>query len=457
MEISQEFLGRMKELLQDEYPVFEHSLEKPFLKSLRLNPKKFPEDKKEHSILKHPSGFAQEAFLVEGSYGNTIGHIQGLYYLQEPSAGGVVEAMHVQPGDQVLDLCAAPGSKTTQIYGKLGADGFLVCNEIMPKRARILLSNLERIGAENFCLCNLDSRTLCEQLPEAFDKILVDAPCSGEGMIKKHEKAIDQWNPELVAACARRQKEILSEAYKALKKDGELVYSTCTYSLEENEEVVSWFLSHFEDMEQIDCEVPFGRRGFEIEGMDAGKVVRIFPMDGGEGHFIARFKKTGGSARSFPVFKNEKLPEAAKKEISAFLDQSFTYFHVEKSKDSKAEKVYAMNVPFIKTKGILRQGLLLGEMIKNRFEPSHAFFLSQSLSALNNEEKMAEVSLKEADELLHGLEIPAQGKDGWVALTYQGIPFGGGKRVQGRIKNKIPKGLRLLPNSHTSDPFAETD
>lgn len=202
--------------------------------------------------------------------------------MQEPSASSAVEVLDVQEGDWVLDMCAAPGGKSTQIAAKLQHSGLLVSNEIEAKRAAVLMSNMERLGFSECMITNARPDELAKEMGGWFDKVLVDAPCSGEGMFKKHAKAMDDWSVEHVASCAMRQKLILESAYETLKEEGILVYSTCTYSMEENEEVIYAFLKHHEDMELLDCQVNFGRSGFSYRDLDVTKVRRIFPMDQGK-------------------------------------------------------------------------------------------------------------------------------------------------------------------------------
>lgn len=449
------FEQRMKNLLGNEMDAYVQSLDQPLFQGLRISGRKQDVEQTKASLpfLKEPSKFARNTWYIQGQYGLWPGHLQGLFYLQEPSAGSAVEVLDVKPDDTVLDLCAAPGSKSTQILDRL-EDGFLVSNEIDARRAQVLLSNMERMGAENFLVANMDAKTLCSQVEECFDKILVDAPCSGEGMMKKHEAALENWSYPNVLLCAARQKDILKEAWNALKPGGQMVYSTCTYAKEENEDNVAWLLKTFPDATQLDCHVSWGRPGVETEGMDASKVRRIFPMDGGEGHFVARFEKVpssqsdnvSGKKTGFDLKKPDKLDKESEKFLKEQLNGSFAYYDWDKSRDS--EKIYGMNHPFIKLKKgkVLRQGVLIGEKVKNRFEPAHAFFLSRSIA--RNGLTKTETSLEEMDAFYHGQQLSLEAPKGYRALCYQSIPYGFGKSSQSRITNKLPKGLRLNPNSH---------
>lgn len=430
------FLERMKLYLGSELDAYLESLTKPLYRGLRVNTKKIDMDRiiRELPFLNRPSLFSENSFYVDSSLGNHAYHICGAFYLQEPSASSAVEVLDVQEDDLVLDLCAAPGSKSTQIAQRLGKKGYLVSNEYDAKRAKILVSNHERMGTVNFAVTNSDTRPLCNHFESCFDKVLVDAPCSGEGMMKKHEQAKDEWSLDNVLLCAKRQKDILSNAYKALKKDGVLVYSTCTYAKEENEDVISWFLETYPDMELMDMEVTFGREGF-LE-----KTRRIFPMDQGEGHFIAKLKKTEGAYRNLPVLKNQKVDPVVLKFIKDQIVLEDFYYFVSQ------EKVMMMNRPFVDFKKIkvLRQGVYAGELVKKRIEPAHAFYMTNSFQYL----KKVDLSLEQMDQFMHGNPIEFMTDKGYVAVCFRGICFGFGKSDGRVIKNKIPKGIRLMANSH---------
>ena len=442
-----EFLNRIQSYIPEEYDHFIESLNTPLYKGVRVHTKKL---EKSEFLRCFPglkeSPFSKDSYYIDHSIGNHPYHICGGLYMQEPSASSAVTVLDPQEDDFVMDLCAAPGSKSTQIAKAL-KNGFLLSNEYEAKRSQILLSNMERMGVSNFAITNMDTKVLCKQLPECFDKILVDAPCSGEGMMKKHDAASEKWSLENIELCAARQKEILANAYLSLKKDGILVYSTCTYAKEENEEVVAWFLNEFADMEQMEIDAGFGRCGLETAGMDASKVCRIFPMDHGEGHFIAKFKKTAGSCKKLPVLASAKINECVQSFLKEQVEQPMKFFHVEKGKDY--DRVFMMNQPFIKFKkgNVVRQGVYVGNIKKSRFEPEHAFYMCADLQY----KKKAECSLAEMDACMHGLELAQSVTRGYVAFCFNGMPFGYGKSDGRRITNKIPKGLRLLPNSHVME------
>lgn len=433
--MSQEmYFSRMKELLQEEYHDYIDSLSMPLYRGMRVNLKKAKLEEFDH--LDRPSKFCKESYYVDKPLGNHPLHICGCFYLQEPSASSAVEILDVKEDDYVLDLCAAPGGKSTQIASHL-KNGYLVSNEIDAKRAKILLSNMERMGVKNMAVTNTSVDKLAKVFDCCFDKILVDAPCSGEGMIKKHDIALNNWSIENIELCASRQKEILEHAYSMLKPGGIIVYSTCTYALEEDEDVVLSFLEKHGDMELLDPKVSWGRKGYKDLN-----VRRIFPMDGGEGHFIAKMQKKDGSIGKFPVLKGKKLDKVAEKFLSEQLHSLPAYYYVDK------ERVYGMDVPFadFKKVKVLRQGVYLGDVIKNRFEPSHSFYMVADFDY----KRKIDVSLEEMDRFMHGEVLQKECDKGYVAVCYKGHPFGFGKSDGKQIKNKIPKGLRLLPNSHVN-------
>ena len=433
-----EFEERIRSYIPDEYEEFEKCLDRPVTRSLRLNTRKMDRETFEQTFDMMPgkeSPFTHDAWYVEDALGNHPWHQGGAFYLQEPSASAPVDILNVQPGDAVLDLCAAPGSKSTQIIRDLG-DGFLVANEIDRKRASILLGNLERSGFSNFLCTNDDSKKVCDTFPEFFDRILVDAPCSGEGMIKKHEQALTEWSLDNIHLCATRQAEILDNAARALKPGGTMVYSTCTYAREENEDTVKAFLQRHPDFEQLAIDKTYGRPDLDHAGG-----LRIFPMDGGEGQFAALLRKRGsGEGIKRKVLKSTRLTPLENKFIDAQLDNSFKYYQ------RIGDDLYGMDAPFMATGRlhVLRQGVKIGTTLKNRFEPAQAFFLSEKM--INS--SSVELDDEQADAFLHGQQLTVASEPGWHSVSYKGIPFGFGKSSGTTLNNKFPKGLRYSPNSH---------
>lgn len=439
--MKQDFLNRMQDMLKDEYEQYLNTLDQPVYRGLRVNTLKISAEAFQSLQLfdVQPTPFAKESFYIDAALsgvGNHPCHLSGMIYLQEPSASSAVSVLDPQENDWVLDLCAAPGGKSTQIAARLNNTGFLLSNEIENSRANILLSNMERCGVSEMMVTNASPAALCEHVKGWFDKVLVDAPCSGEGMFKKNAKALEDWSIEHVQACQSRQLHILDSAYEALKQGGILVYSTCTYAPEENEEVIQKFLAAHEDMELVDCGTDFGRHGLSGYEINETMVRRIFPMDQGEGHFIAKMVKRGEQLTS-PIkeIKSAKVDEAVidfmKKQGSASLN-----FYVHQG------KVYGRKGNFMKLDKIriLRQGIECGEMIKNRFEPHHAFYLA---SVNQNYFKQSyELNAEEIKKYLHGDVLEAELK-GYTAILYHGVGIGFAKGDGRILKNKFPKGLRV--------------
>ena len=328
-ELPEAFKEKMKNLLGTEYEAFLESYEKERVQGLRLNPGKTDEKeflaKVPFHLTKIP--WAREVYYYDSSDrpGKHPYHEAGLYYIQEPSAMAVVELLDPKPGDCVLDLCAAPGGKTTQIAGRLMGEGFLLSNEIHPARAKILSQNVERMGIRNAVVANETPERLAERFPEFFDGMVVDAPCSGEGMFRKDEEACRQWSPDHVVMCAARQRQILDSAARMLKAGGRMVYSTCTFSPEEDEQTIEMFLSEHPEFEIEDMGVREGLSPGKPEwGISAAETLRgtyrIWPhLSEGEGHYLAVLRKTGEDCgtwkRKAPAYLKDK---AVHKEYEGF-------------------------------------------------------------------------------------------------------------------------------------------
>lgn len=436
------FFERMKSLLGDEFESFIkfYNSGKVF-RGLRVNTLKCSADKLRELIgfELEPAPFCAEGFYIPDeikSLGNSPLHHAGAFYMQEPSATSAVEMLNVKAGEKVLDLCAAPGGKSTQIAAKLNGEGLLWSNEIVKSRSIILLSNIERMGIRNAVVSNCRPDILCARLRGYFDKILVDAPCSGEGMFRKNTEAETEWSVEHVKSCAARQLMILNSAKNALKENGELVYSTCTFSKEENEGVIEEFLSENPDFVIVDSGVDFGRPTL-------GYARRIFPMDGGEGHFAVKLRKNSASV-SVPTNKpkSEKIPDFVK----AFITDNFVNTAFENQLQIIGRNIYIVlnNLPDTGSLNILRKGVLLGEIKKNRVEPHHHAFTS---SKKEDCKRAVDLDLHSGDikKFLHGEEIDvAKDLKGYTAVCVNGITTGFGKASAGKLKNKYPKGLRTL-------------
>lgn len=396
------------------------------------------------------NNFACESFtLCDENFraGTHVLHHAGVYYIQEPSASSAAAVLRVQPGDRVLDMCAAPGGKSAQLAAALQGQGVLFSNEYVKQRAQILLSNTERMGAENVVVLNEDTTRIAKALPGYFTKILVDAPCSGEGMFRKEPQALTQHCQGLVEQCAAMQAEILDNAAVCLAAGGEMVYSTCTFSPEENEGNVGAFLQRHPEFSLLDCDVAFGCAGHEsccINGpIDVEKVRRIYPCHGGEGHFVARLKKAGqaDSACNAKAAKTAAPP----KEYVEFIKKHFPNLQSRKVACVK-ETVYILPsqpLPEMGRLNVLRAGVCAGTVEKNRFEPHHHLFRAYGAQCQNTE-RLSIDDVRTA-AYLRGEEIEAQtAQDGFAAVLIEGWPLSFGKVSGGRLKNRYPKGLRNL-------------
>ena len=436
-----EFLERMRGLLGDEYEAFLRYYEGDNFRGLRVNTLKCKPDQLQNLLdyELNPTPFCPNGFYLPAdvqSPGNSPLHHCGAFYIQEPSATSAVEMLGVEEGDVVLDLCAAPGGKSTQIGAKLNRTGLLWSNEIVRNRANILLSNIERMGIPNAVVSNAHPEVLCNRLAGCFDRVLVDAPCSGEGMFRKNGEAQEEWSTEHVRSCAERQLHILNSAKKALKAGGVMVYSTCTFSREENEGVIERFLAENSDFALEDAGVSFGR-----PTMDYAR--RIFPMDGGEGHFAARLRRQGECRQS----SAPEIQTQADKAVLDFYDSLFPERPFGERLEIIKDKIYILPKNYnFDSKGlpILRAGLILGELVKRRIEPHHSAFMAARA------EDCAQIVDLGADSAairayLHGEEIDVpRGLSGYTAVAVSGMTTGFGKASNGRLKNKYPKGLRTL-------------
>ena len=435
------FLQRLERQLGAEFPEYLRSLERPRAVALRLNPLK-TEDFPELPFMGDPVPWAEYGYYYdpEARPGLHVWHEAGLYYLQEASAMAPVTLLDPQPGEIVCDLCAAPGGKSTQIAAKLKGRGLLVCNEINPKRARILSRNIERMGIANALVLNHHPSELERGFTGCFDRVLVDAPCSGEGMFRKEEAAITDWSPETVAMCARRQQEILTTAARLLRPGGRLVYSTCTFAPEEDEGAVNQFLrSHPEfTIEAVDAPSLSPGRPDLVEDPVPGleHTFRLWPHhQKGEGHYAAVLRKSGCGESAMEPAKAEKLPgewDSFAKELGIRLPQG-------KPIRFGSSLFWAPpELPSLKGLKVLRPGLELGECKKGRFEPAHALALW-----LKDCANMAHfpAGSGEIARYLHGDVIPS-GQKGWCLVTAGGLSIGWGKGDGSVLKNHYPKGLR---------------
>lgn len=439
--LPQEFLQRLQLQLGEEYPLYLQSLERPRAVALRLNPLKTT-DFPTLPFMGEPVPWAEYGYYYDPNArpGLHVWHEAGLYYLQEASAMAPVTLLDPQPGEIICDLCAAPGGKSTQIAAKMKGEGLLVCNEINPKRARILSRNIERMGVANALVLNHHPSELEKHFTGAFDKILVDAPCSGEGMFRKEADAVTDWSPETVAMCARRQQEILSTAAKLLRPGGRLVYSTCTFAPQEDEGAVSEFLKNHPDFTIEIVEAPALSKGSTalvdepVEGLE--HTFRLWPHhQHGEGHFAAVLRKAGEGESSLTPAKAGKLPP----EWTDFAKELDIRLPEGKAVSFGNSLYWAPEaMPELKGLKVLRPGLALGEAKKGRFEPDHALALWLHDCGCCQDYP---ADSQEMAKYLHGEVVPSRQK-GWCLVKAGGFSIGWGKGDGNMLKNHYPKGLR---------------
>ena len=422
------FLQRMQAQLGDEFSQYLESLERPRAVALRFHPQK---------------AHAQVPFLTEDVPWEPLGHYYdpaarpglhpyheaGVYYLQEASAMSAVALLDPQPGERICDLCAAPGGKSTQIAGRLQGQGFLLSNEWSPKRARILSQNIERMGVSNALVTNETADRLAKFLPGFFDRVLIDAPCSGEGMFRKEEAAITDWSQETVQMCAHRQAQILDAGAGLLRKGGRLVYSTCTFAPEENELTIEAFLQRNPEFILEAVQAPW----FTPAGPGQ---FRLWPHKLlGEGHFAAVLRKLGDETAQGTPCPGQKLP----KEWTAFAKEMDIQLPPGKAILFGQTLYWAPEeLPSLQGLKALRPGLELGEVKKDRFQPAHALALwlpncKNTVSYGFDSPEMA--------AFLHG-EVLASTVRGWCQVQVDGFGIGWAKGDGNQLKNHYPKGLR---------------
>ncbi|MEA4964357.1 MAG: RsmB/NOP family class I SAM-dependent RNA methyltransferase [Oscillospiraceae bacterium] len=433
------FQSRMRRLLGPDFTAFLASYDRPRAVALRRNPLK--------SDCLPPFSLSPVPWVSDGFYydpaqrpGLHPWHDAGLYYLQEASAMAPAALLNPQPGETVLDLCAAPGGKSTQLAAMLRGRGLLVCNEISPQRARILSQNMERMGISNALVLNERPARLAERLPRVFDRVLVDAPCSGEGMFRKEAAAVQDWSEETVRMCARRQREILESAAQTVKAGGFLVYSTCTFAPEENEGVVSAFLHDHPEFSLPEVAAPWFSPGRPDAVPDPAphlaRTFRLFPhLLRGEGHFAAVLQYNGTEASFLPMTPAFATPP----ELTDFLRDTDIALPDGTLLAFGAQLFLApAHLPPLHGLRVLRPGLCLGACRKGRFEPDHALalFLKDSASVADFPPDSTEIA-----RFLRGETLPCL-QTGWTLVEAGGLSLGWAKGSGGVLKNHYPKGLR---------------
>lgn len=524
--LPEDFVNRIRTQLGDEADIFLDSFDATYVKSLRFNLAKNPnkilpgmkslgidsskielqrdgqEDVDSQSVdyigqstvswesrgIYYKEKGDENEFTIElNSPGKSPLHSAGAYYIQEASAMLPVTMLDITGGGlKVLDLCAAPGGKTTQIADYMQGEGILICNEIVPSRAKILSENIERMGVRNALVISSDPNDLVVRVPRFFDRILVDAPCSGEGMFRKHPEARDEWSLENVKTCADRQDMILDCASQMLAPGGKIVYSTCTFSEEEDEGSVERFLFSHPDFIQLGdghrlfphkdrgeghFAAAFTHRGYEdkyledtnsIDGINKScnndeiarlsvELQNVKPVLDSSSETVERFKKKNKSNNSNQFKRKGGLQLPSKVELDAFKDfckenlkKDLSYIDVDRIL-MFGDRMFLVPdfMPDISGLTVLRPGLHLGTIIKDRFEPSHAWALTLKKEEVCRVCDFAEES-GEIASYLKGMTLNCEGGKGWCLICVEGLSLGWGKINGGIIKNHYPKGLRIM-------------
>ncbi len=450
------FLERMSRFLGNEYPAFAESLAQAPVHGLRVNTLKVtPQQFREFSpfALGETIPWCPSSFILHPSSfspGLHPYHLAGLYYLQDPSAMSAAELLDPQPGERVLDLTAAPGGKTTHIASLMQGQGLLVANEIKTKRLNHLVVNVERWGAANVVVTNETPERLADHFGATFDRVLVDAPCSGEGMFRKDMGARLDWSEEMVAGCAVRQTNILRVAAHLVRPGGRLLYSTCTFAPEEDEAVMARFLQEHPDFEvealpQLTEFMP-GRPEWSETSAKVRELtgaVRLFPHRlAGEGHFACLLQRKGGPADecTFP-WRPARIPTPEWRVWQAFREETLGVDFPSERLRMQGDRLYFVpeDVPDLKGLRVTIPGVWLGNFKKDRFEPAHSLAVYLRPGQACNVLALPADS-REMAAYLRGEGLPADGNPGWTLVTADGWPLGWGKRVQGVVKNHYPHG-----------------
>ncbi len=444
-----DYKTRMQSLLGDEFSAYEAALSMPPVRAFRVNTNKISVADFEKT---NPFG-GRKIPYVEGGYyldfdkvGNHPYHHAGLIYVQEPAAMMPAECIDIDPDSFILDMCAAPGGKSTQLKSKLSDKGFMLSNEIIPSRCKILAGNIERMGFKNHVVTCLDTARLATLFEGVFDVVMVDAPCSGEGMFRKDATALTEWSKENVAKCAARSAEILENAARCVASGGHIIYATCTFSLEENEMLIDSFLQRHPEFELVPVKqevISCTADGIQFDGCHYPNIRfarRFYPHKSwGEGQFAAVLRHKGErQPRTTKFKKTVKLDPV----LIEFLDNTLTDYNKEDITLYGDTPVF-FNADIEIAKGAAFMcGVTIGELKKNYVLPHHQLFMAYGRQFKRKIELAADSI--ELQKYLHGEEIPADCSNGWAAITVNGVPLGGAKVVNKVAKNHYPKGLRLL-------------
>jgi NOL1/NOP2/sun family putative RNA methylase len=439
----------MKTLLGEEYDAFIDALNGEAVKGFRVNTNKISVDdfRKINIFGSEKIPYVHNGFYLDfQKAGNHPYHHAGMIYVQEPAAMMPAECIEIEEDWAVLDMCAAPGGKSTQLKNKLGEDGVLVSNEIIPSRCKILTGNIERLGLKNTVTTCMDTKRLADTFPNTFDLIMCDAPCSGEGMFRKEEIAVSEWSEENVRMCAQRQAEILDNAVKLLKNGGYIIYATCTFSLEENEMMIDSFLQNHPEFELVPANervVKSTADGVKFSGCKCENIHfarRFYPyISKGEGQFMAVLHHKGEKMTN--AFYNAPKPKIDKI-ITDFLDDTLINYDKNFINLYNGNPIYYNNRLPIPDRTAFCCGVTIGEIRKNYILPHHQFFMALG----DNFKRKINLSVNSAElsKYLHGEEFDTDCQNGWAVVMVEGCAIGGAKVSNGRAKNHYPKGLRLM-------------
>ena len=450
-ELPAAFVERMKRLLgEDEFRLYEESFAQNAVRAFRVNTEKISVQQFAaiDPFSSEPVPYVETGFYLNSDkVGNHPFHHAGMIYVQDPGAMATAECLDVRPDWWVLDLCAAPGGKSSQLRNKLGKDSILISNEIVPSRCKILTGNMERLGFRNTATTCLDPARVAQLFPETFDLIMVDAPCSGEGMFRKDETAIREWSVDNVLHCAQRQKGILEQAVAALRPGGYLVYATCTFSLEENEMVVDDFLQKHPEFELIpvrDVVRTYTSDGISFDGCTCPNLHdarRFYPHKSkGEGQFMAVLHDRRPCAPRCTAGKKSAVK--IDPVVMDFLKDTLVDYDAEHVSMYNGNPVYVSPALALDKGVAFSCGVTVGEIRKNYILPHHQFFMAMGSQFKRRIELAPDSALLE--RYLRGEEIPVDCENGWAVITTKGCSVGGVKVAAGRAKNHYPKGLRKL-------------
>jgi len=456
--LDEKFKSRMKLILGDEYCDFIDAIENsPETRAVRVNTvKASPKAIFDAEVFDlTPLPYADDGFSLRGGdgIGNTPEHHAGIIYVQDAGAMATANALDIKAGWRVLDMCSAPGGKSGQAAAKIGDSGFLLSNEYVPKRAKTVVSNFERLGVKNAIVTSLDTSEFKKLFRDFFDLVIADVPCSGEGMFRKSNEALAEWSEENVLHCAARQREIINNAAPLVSGGGYLLYSTCTYSLEENEAVVDGFLREHPDFSLVEVKDTLKsvtRDGINFDGAcseNLNMARRFYPhVFDGEGQFIALMQRSPDADTDGKIlYKDASLLLTKKEEavLSRFFSENLTEIPSGKLRRVGENLVILPHGMPVPPKSVFCAGVLLGEVKGENFFPSHHFFSAYG-PIFKRKEELSRGDAR-TEKYLRGEEIDQKSFEGggWCAVIYEGAALGGGKASSGKIKNHYPKGLRL--------------